>query len=140
MAWQKGHTGNPKGINQYAGVQNVFRNLCKRDVYKLYGLLMDIVENHDVNPSARVAGLKFMLESGFGKAAQAIEVNMATGKTPDMMTTEQLKLAAEGQTEALVLDLIATGRLQEIQDRFKEELDTEVKDVHDEQAQEVKDI
>lgn len=127
MTIQQGQVCNPKGTNQYTGIQNVFKNLCKRDVYKLYGLLMDIVENQDTNVNARVNGIKFMLESGFGKAAQSIEVSTSQGKTPDQLTTQQLKLAAEGETEALVLDLIMSGKLAEIQERFREEPDTEVR-------------
>lgn len=120
-AWKPGETTNPKGINQYTGVQNVFRNLCKRDVYKLHGLLMDIVENQEMQTSARVAGLKFMLEAGFGRPVQSVEVNTYQGTDPDLLTTRQLQLAANGETEAFVLDLIASGKLAEIEHKFKEE-------------------
>ena len=85
----------------------------------------------------RVQGLKFMVEHAHGKARQAIDVKHEEVVLPDMMTQEQLILAAAGQTEELVCSLIASGKLEDytagayerVVPRIEKDV-TEVKDDH----------
>lgn len=117
MAWTKGQSGNPKGR---ALERSVFRNLCQRDVYRAYNVLMEIMENREYSEAARVQAAKFHLESGFGKPQQSIsfDLNVEQGDAR-MMTQEELLLAAEGKMEELAYSLFQSGKLSEYMSKFQ---------------------
>lgn len=117
MTWERGKSGNPSGRKPLI---TAFRTLCQNYSYQAFDMLKELVENRGTHEAVRFQGLKFILESGWGRPAQAIEVRMEEGKPPDMMTTEQLKMAAAGQTEELVYSLIQSGKIDEYKQRLAE--------------------
>jgi len=115
MAWAKGQSGNAYGRRPSV---NAFRTLCKDYSYKAFEMLKEIVEDRALHEAVRFQGLKFILESAYGKASQSIEVSLAEGIESDKMTHEQLALAASGQTEELVYNLIKSGKYEEYKRKY----------------------
>lgn len=135
MAWIRGETGNPFNKRGLLNV-NAFQHLCQEYAPQAFKMLRDIVEDVLQDGSVRVQGLKFMVEHAYGKARQSIDVKHEESIVPEMMTSEQLRLAAAGQTEELVCSLIESGKLNEYTRRYEgvvprlEKDITEVKDDH----------
>lgn len=115
MGWVKGQSGNPKGM---IPTVTAFRTLCQEYSYKAIEMLKEIVENRATHEAVRFQGLKFILEAAHGKAQQSIKFEMDySNQTPESMTTEQLKMLAQGQTESFLADLYRTGKLKEYMDK-----------------------
>ena len=135
MAWIRGETGNP--FNSQGRLKaNTFSLLCQEYAPKAFSLLKDIVEDVLQEGGVRVSALKFMVEHAYGKARQSIDVKQVESLMPEMMTSEQLRLAAAGQTEELVCSLIESGKLDDytrgyerVVPRIEKDI-TEVKDDH----------
>lgn len=135
MAWIRGETGNPFNKRGLLKV-NAFQHLCQEYAPQAFKMLREIVEDVLQDGSVRVQGLKFMVEHAYGKARQSIDVKHEESIVPEMMTSEQLRLAAAGQTEELVCSLIESGKLNEytrgyegVIPRLEKDI-TEVKDDH----------
>lgn len=109
-SWVKGESGNPYGRRPPV---NVFKELCQAYSTDVFRILWGIFENPNSHPAVRFQIGKFLQEQGYGRAPLALEVKAVQDITPSMMTTEQLKLAAAGQTQELVCNLIASGKLDE---------------------------
>ncbi len=71
MAWVKGQTGNPGGRPK--GVKEV-QDLARRYTTDAIQTLADICASTAATPSARVAAAEVLLDRGWGKAAQKIEL------------------------------------------------------------------
>lgn len=112
MAWIRGETGNPFSKRGLLKV-NAFQHLCQEYAPQAFKMLREIVEDVLQDGSVRVQGLKFIVEHAYGKARQSIDVKHEESIVPEMMTSEQLQLAAAGQTEELVCSLIESGKLDD---------------------------
>ena len=135
MAWIRGETGNPFNKRGLLKV-NAFQHLCQEYAPQAFKMLREIVEDVLQDGNVRVQGLKFMVEHAYGKARQSIDVKHEESIVPEMMTSEQLRLAAAGQTEELVCSLIESGKLDDytrgyerVVPRIEKDI-TEVKDDH----------
>lgn len=127
--WQKGQSGNPFGMRPK---MNAFRAICQTYSKEAFELLKELVENRATHEAVRLQGLKFILEHAWGKAPQSVEIKVTENVVPDMMTTEQLTLAAAGQTQELVCSLIASGKLDEYTREYVGIKSREEKDVMEE--------
>lgn len=106
--WKKGESGNPYG--RRPGV-NVFKKLCQSYSQDIFRILWEMFENPNSHPAVRFQIGKFMQEQGYGRAQEALKDITVIEESPEMMTTEQLKLAAAGQTQELVCNLIESGKI-----------------------------
>lgn len=128
MTWQRGETGNPFGRRPKV---NLFRTICQEYSREAFEHLKEMIENPLTHSAVKFQALKFVLESAWGRARQSIEIKMDEVISPAMMTTEQLKLAAAGQTEELVCNLMATGKLEEYTRRYDGAVLSDKKEVID---------
>jgi hypothetical protein len=71
MPWVKGQSGNPGGRSK--GVKEV-QDLARRYTTDAIQTLADICSNPEATPSARVSAAEVLLDRGWGKAAQKIEL------------------------------------------------------------------
>ena len=71
MAWVKGQSGNPGG--RAKGVKEV-QDLARRYTTDAIQTLADICSSTEATPSARVSAAEVLLDRGWGKAAQKIEL------------------------------------------------------------------
>ncbi len=109
MTYGPGECGNPNG--RPPNPNTVLRALCKRDVYKFYDLLWELMENRAVQDSVRFQAIKFGLEAGFGRPTQSVKFEMDFGSAePTRMTRAQLRMAASGRIEELRQSIIAEVR------------------------------
>ena len=111
MAWKRVETGNPFRLGSSVGDE--FMRLCRQYAPQMFHHVKEIVENKDEFGATRLNAMKFIRETGYGKPRQAIELNVEQDIPPEMMTSEQLRLAAAAQTKELVLSLIESGQLDE---------------------------
>jgi len=114
-AWQKGESGNPFGDKlRYSPKIRDLRTIYQQNVEEVYNILLGIVRDTEVHAHVRGQIGKFILEQATGKARQSIEFKVEETIAPNMMTSEQLNLAAAKKTKELVFSLIETGREEEI--------------------------
>jgi hypothetical protein len=114
-AWQKGESGNPFGDKlRYAPKIRDLRTIYQQNVEEVYNILLGIVRDTEVQPHVRGVIGKFILEQATGKARQSIEFKVEESIAPNMMTSEQLNLAAAKKTKELVFSLIESGNQEEI--------------------------
>lgn len=135
MAWIRGETGNPFSRQGVVKV-NPFQRLCQEFAPQAFKLLREIAEDVSQEGSVRSQNLRYLVDHAYGKARQSVDLKYEESIVPEMMTSEQLRLAAAEQTEELVCSLIESGQLNEYTRRYegvvlREEKDiTEVKDDH----------
>ena len=110
-------TGSP--FKQGSQKLNAWRNLCENFTEEAFGIMLSIVRNEGVDPAVRLNGCKSLMEARWGKAPQSVEISSDDLMLPSLMSHEQLMLAAEAQTEALVCSLIQSGKLDEIVRRYE---------------------
>ena len=134
MTWKRVETGNPFKHGSVVGDE--FMRLCRQYAPQMFNHVREIVENKDEYGATRLNAMKFIRETGYGKPRQAVELNLEPDIPPEMMTSEQLRLAAAAQTRELVLNLIESGQLDEytrgyerVVPRIEKDI-TEVKDDH----------
>jgi hypothetical protein len=136
MEWKSAGSGNPLNKRLAAKV-NMYRNLCQQFTEEAVAIMQSIVRNELVDPAIRLNGCHRLMESGWGKAPQSVEVKTNDSVLPELMTQEQLMLAAAGQTQELVCSLIESGKLGDyapgyegvVPRRIEKDI-TEVKDDH----------
>lgn len=121
-AWQKGESGNPFTIKPRREKLKIgdLRIICQEYGPQLVEHLVEMIENKGTHETVRFQAVKFMWEQGYGKARQSIEFKVGESIPPNMMTTEQLKLAAAGKTKELVFSLIESGKMEEYIRAYKE--------------------
>jgi len=94
-------SGNPSGYG--ASYRNVI-NLCREHTPEAVAALLDVMRNDIGNGSARVAAAKFLIERGWGKAVQPVDIR----ETVKKMTNKELlsrarevirKMDKEGERE-----------------------------------------
>lgn len=129
---QSTNIGNPFSKSRV----NAFKALCQGYAPEAFALIKEMIENRSTHEAVRFQALKFVVEQAYGKAAQSVHIRSDGDISAPMMSTEQLRLAAAGQTQELVCNLIETGKLDEYTRAYqgigkREEKDiTEVKDDH----------
>lgn len=109
-SWKKGESGNIFGRRPNV---NVFRTLCQSYGEEAFRRLLEFIDNETFHEAVRFSALKLLIEQGYGKAPQSLEVKVNERILPSMMTTEQLKLAVAGHTKELVQSFIESGKLDE---------------------------
>lgn len=109
-AWQQGEFGNPIGTQIKV---NSLRKVCQSFSKQSMDVLMEIMLNPMSEEKSRIAVAKFILEQGYGKAPQSMEFKVTEGLSPNMMSTEQLRMFASGKVQELILNLHQTGKLDE---------------------------
>lgn len=71
MPFVKGQSGNPGGrVKQDVNV----RDMCRAHTAMAVKTLVEIAENPDAPPSARTTAAQYLLDRGWGRPAQAVEV------------------------------------------------------------------
>jgi hypothetical protein len=70
--WKKGQSGNPNGRRKADILLSELAKVHTEDVVRT---LADIVMNKNATPSARVAAASELLDRGWGRAPQHIELN-----------------------------------------------------------------
>lgn len=129
---QSTNIGNPFAKSKI----NAFKALCQGYAPEAFELIKELIDNRSTHEAVRFQALKFVVEQAYGKASQSVHVRSDGDISAPMMSTEQLRLAAAGQTQELVCNLIETGKLDEYTRAYhgigkREEKDiTEVKDDH----------
>jgi hypothetical protein len=98
----KGQSGNPGGRpKELHEVIELARSYAPRAIETLASLLLD----EDVAPTARIAAASAILDRGFGKAPQAVEMSgPGGGPIPH-------KEISDTERAAAVLSLLATARI-----------------------------
>lgn len=76
MAWQKGQSGNPGGRPK--GLKEV-QDAARQHTEAAIKTLADIAKDKEQTASARVAAAEVLLDRGWGKAQQTIEVEGMSG-------------------------------------------------------------
>lgn len=123
-AWQKGESGNPFGNrSRYMPKVNAFRTICQEYSKETFELLWELVQNRLTHELVRFQAMKFILEHAYGKAPQCMEVKSEESIAPNMMSSEQLRLAAANKTKELVFSLIESGKIEEYIRAYKEDPD-----------------
>ncbi len=55
----------------------------------------------------------WMLEQAYGRVPQSMEITESDGLSPNMMSSDQLRMYASGKVRELILNLHQTGKLDE---------------------------
>jgi hypothetical protein len=71
--WIKGTSGNPSGRTKEVGI---VRDLAREHTTAAIETLVAICKDNKVSPSARVAAASALLDRGWGKASQAMDVSI----------------------------------------------------------------
>jgi len=138
MEWKSAATGNPINKRAVATVKvNRYRNLCQEFTEEAFAIMRTIIRDEGIDPAVRLNGCYRLMESGWGKAPQSVEIKSNDSMLPEMMSQEQLMLAAAGQTQELVCSLIESGKIADyapgyegvVPRRIEKDI-TEVKDDH----------
>ena len=74
MVWSKGQSGNPSGRPKVAAEIQVLAREHTEDALKA---LVDIVNDDEVHPGARVSAATVLLDRGYGKAPQHLTGDVA---------------------------------------------------------------
>lgn len=109
-AWKQGEFGNPIGAQLKV---NALRKVCQSFSQQSMDVLMEIMLNPMSEEKSRIAVAKFILEQGYGKAPQSMEFKVTEGLSPNMMSTDQLRMFASGKVQELIINLHQTGKLDE---------------------------
>lgn len=109
-AWQQGEFGNPIGAQIKV---NALRKVCQSFSKQSMDVLMEIMLNPMSEEKNRIAVAKFILEQGYGKAPQSMEFKITEGLSPNMMSSDQLRMFASGKIQELIINLHQTGKLDE---------------------------
>lgn len=71
--WRKGTSGNPGGRPK---VTADVRALAQEHTTEAVGALVEIVSDREAPPAARVAAANALLDRGYGRAPQTVDVNV----------------------------------------------------------------
>lgn len=119
-AWKNGEFGNPlAGRSRVNALRTIAQAYLKHSIEDLW----EIAQDRATPASTRAKIYIFILEQGFGRAPQSMEVNVTDGLQPSMISTEQLKLMAAGKIKELVFSLIQSGKIEDYIKAHKESVE-----------------
>lgn len=100
--------GRPKGLPKSGGRQKGTPNKITADIKEIaqsFGeeaitYLVEIARNGDAPPAARVAAVKEILDRGYGKAKQDVELTGANGGPVETVTRIELVALGDDSTDS----------------------------------------
>lgn len=114
-AWQQGEFGVPTPIKRksqlstFHSARTIFQDFIPEAAEIIKEIARDVMAPHSV----RFQCVKFAYEQTYGKAFQSVEIKVSDGISPDMMSSEQLKMYMNGNIQELIVNLHQTGKLAE---------------------------
>lgn len=114
-AWKQGEFGVPTPIKRksQASTFNAARTVFQDFMPEAAEIIKDIARDVMAPHSIRFQCVKFAYEQTYGKAFQSVEVKVSESLSPNMMSTEQLKMYMNGNIQELIVNLHQTGKLEE---------------------------
>lgn len=109
--FQKGQSPNPGGLtSEHRRLAIDFRYDCAREASKRLPMMLRIIDNEDIPPNIRISAMNSLLDRGFGKPMQAIQIGDLPDNIPaSQMTQAQLNMMIEGNFFGAVKDMLETN-------------------------------
>jgi hypothetical protein len=93
-SWKKGKSGNPNG--RPPAIPKEVKAACQEHTEDAVKTLAQIMSDKKANPSARIAAANSLLDRGWGKAAQTLNVKRSND-IRDLTTQELYAIASGGR-------------------------------------------
>lgn len=100
MAFKPGHSGNPRGLNGVVRKVDKARATCRRAGPELMEELIKLAKAEDTPPAVRVSATKEIMDRGYGKPNQSVEIADSRAPAPrEMSNAEREAAIAAGRAE-----------------------------------------
>jgi hypothetical protein len=95
-SFRKGQSGNPAGRSKVVGE---IRDLARSHTLSAMDTLVTIMQDESANASARVTAAQEILNRGYGKPTQAVEIETKTSLVDLLVSLSSLNSDDEGGTK-----------------------------------------